>query len=277
MNASEKTTEQLQQKSLRLWPGIVIVILQWLIWFVIPVFVPDAATIGVFGGVLGGIALLIWWLFFSRAPRRERWIALIITVVAFVAISKILDQSIARSMMGLLFAIYSIPVLSLAFVGWALLSRRFSNTLRRVTMVATIVVTLGAWAFIRTNGMDGQGGQFFTWRWASTAEGRLLAKAKNQLVASLPSDSAMLITEAECPGFRGPNRDGIVKGVQIKTDWSKTPPTEMWRRSVGPGCSSFAIQGKLLFTQEQRGEYEMVTCYNLDTGAPVWKIGRAHV
>jgi outer membrane protein assembly factor BamB len=63
----------------------------------------------------------------------------------------------------------------------------------------------------------------------------------------------------------------VIRGVQIATDWSQSPPAQLWRRPIGPGWSSFAVSGDLLYTQEQRGADEVVSCYRVSTGEAVWR------
>ena len=127
MNTSTATNEPIQQRPLRLWPGVVIVIFQWLIRFAVPAILPNAIAFGIFGGLLLGLAVVVWCIFFSRAPRSERWLAVALMIAALAVTSQFVHKSIATAMMGLMFTVYSIPVLSLAFVAWAVACSRLSG------------------------------------------------------------------------------------------------------------------------------------------------------
>jgi outer membrane protein assembly factor BamB len=223
----------------------------------------------VFGALACGLAVFVWWLFFSRAPWVERVGAVVLMVVAVIATKRVVHPSIAGGMMGMMLPVYAIPALSLALVAWAVATRRLSGGLRRASLVAAVVLACGVFTLLRTGGITGEADSDFAWRWSQTPEERLLSQAGSSPAAP-QSAPAAAETGADWPGFRGPERDGAVRGVRIATDWSKSPPVELWRRPVGPGWSSFAVRGGRLYTQEQRGEDEVVTCYNVNTGAPVW-------
>jgi outer membrane protein assembly factor BamB len=260
-----------EQKPLRLWPGVLAVVLQWLAWMVLPTIAPEAAFYGIVGGVLGGgLVVVLWWLFLSRAPWPERVGALVLMPVALVATSRLVHPSIANGAMGMMLPLYAIPVLCLALVAWAVACGRLSRGPRRGTLVVTILLACGVFTLLRTGGMSGDGDADLHWRWTPTPEERLLAGAGSE-PAPPPPPLAVVKAAAPWPGFRGPDRDGVVRGVRIATDWSRSPPVELWRRAVGPGWSSFAVQGDLFYTQEQRGDDEVVACYQLATGRSVWR------
>jgi outer membrane protein assembly factor BamB len=63
----------------------------------------------------------------------------------------------------------------------------------------------------------------------------------------------------------------VVHAARIETDWAALPPVQLWRHAVGPGWSSFAVDGEVFYTQEQRGEGEIVGAYKLSTGEPLWR------
>ena len=155
------------RKPLRLWPGVAIVILQWLVTYAVPLIAPDAevfslpvGVLAVMGGALGGLAIVIWWLLFSRAHWSERVGAIILMIVAVPATRLLVHESIAAAGMGMLLYISSIPYLSLALVAWAVVTRRLTDGVRRVALVAAIVVACVPWTLLRTAGVGGAGSEF---------------------------------------------------------------------------------------------------------------------
>jgi outer membrane protein assembly factor BamB len=293
-------------KPLRLWPGVVAAVLTLLVKL-LSLVVPGMEVWGILSGVAGALIVIVWWLFFSRAPWSERIGALIVMIVAAFATKFVVHPSIAGGLMGRMVYVYAVPTtLGPAFVAWAVATRRLSDGLRRATMVATILLACGVWMLIRTEGVKGEAVAQLKWRWTPTAEDRLLAQAKDEpdpippapaapenptvspaakpeatstavpAAAAVPAPAVATADKpvrlaGDWPGFRGRERNGVVRGVRLETDWTKSQPVQLWKRPIGPGWSSFAVHGDLIYTQEQRGEHEVVSGYRLTTGEPVWR------
>ena len=264
-----QTDQPSPRKPLRLWPGVLIVVLQLLGMFVLPLVAPGAAIFGMLGGAVGALAILVWWVFFSRARWFERVGAVVLMIVAIVVTRFVLHPSVAGAGMGFLFPVYGLMSMSIALVVGVVVSRRLPDGARRAVLAAFILLACVAWSLVRTGGITGDADSDLAWRWSQTPEERLLARTGDEASAR-PAAPAAALTGADWPGFRGPERDGVVRGVRIATDWSASPPKELWRRPIGPGWSSFAVRGDRLYTQEQRGGDEVVACYNTTDGKPVW-------
>jgi outer membrane protein assembly factor BamB len=308
-------------KSLRLWPGIVFVTLEWLLWTVFPLVAPaEQAVLGMLGGAACGLVVLLWWLFFSRAPWVERLGALALMILAVPVAYRFAHQSVTTAAMGNLLMILSIPAMTLALVVWAVASQRLSSGRRRAWMAVAISLACASLGLVRIGGVSGDGVFDIHWRWTPTPEDRLLARVGNEPLTAAPTAAATptekpappepiapapataspvpavvkapatkesaapataattaapVVSErefkrAEWPGFRGPGRDSNIRGVRIETDWDHTPPVALWHKPIGPGWSSFAINGDVFYTQEQRGDDEIVSAYHVKTGEPVW-------
>jgi outer membrane protein assembly factor BamB len=264
-------TTQSSLRPLRVWPGVVAVALQWFLWLALPRLVPDTAALGMIGGIVGGgLAVMVWWAFFSRVPKVERWGALTLMIVVAFATRPFLDVSIQGGMMRMMFGFMVVPTFCLALVLWAVVAKGLPQAARRVALLGAILAGSAVWAAVRTDGVMGEGQSQLAWRWTPSPEQKLLAADPVVLAAAAPIVETTTVVEkaplvetpvarmaGSWPGFRGPNRDDRVTGVRIRTDWGQSPPKEMWRRAVGPAWSSFAVGEGLIYTQEQRGEFEV--------------------
>jgi outer membrane protein assembly factor BamB len=281
--------------------------------FAVPALFPPLAFYGIMGGPLLALVVILWWLFFSRAPWVERLMGVGLLVVSLFITARLVHESVAGAGMGMMFYMFGLPVLASALVVWAVLSRHLEAGTRRVTLVAAMAIACGLMTTLRLDGISGTGGIDWEWRWTPTAEEALLARIAEEPEPVPPAPAPSLIeppateaeettadtasqapdatvavardeseaspanaaqparTEAEWPGFRGPHRDSVVRGSRIETDWTKSPPVELWRRAVGPGWSSFAVDGDRFYTQEQLGDDEIVSCYDVRTGQPIWR------
>lgn len=137
---------------------------------------------------------------------------------------------------------------------------------KRLAVLIVLAATLAAfWQVIRIEGLSGDAEVVFGFRATTPPAALSTTVAANAAQATTlepgPNDFAQ---------YLGPSRDGRLPKATFDDNWSASPPNELWRHRVGEGWGGFAVVGSLAFTQEQRGEFETVVCYDLATGEERW-------
>ncbi|MEM9412577.1 MAG: PQQ-binding-like beta-propeller repeat protein [Planctomycetota bacterium] len=166
---------------------------------------------------------------------------------------------------------FTIPSATSAFVFSLYLFRRTSFLARSRISLAIVASVFMAWTQFRMQGVDGDLNSEFCWRWGTTDEEIFLKKHRpgtesNEILENI------VVSQGDCPEFREIFRDGVVRGQSIQLEWPELGLTELWRQRVGPGWSSFAVVDDWVFTQEQRGDEEVISAYSAQSGNERWNI-----
>jgi hypothetical protein len=197
-----ETNERTLRKPLRLWPGVVAVVLLWLARFGVKAVVPGFTgfQLAMMWGLGAALAVVLWWAFFSRAPWSERLGAIVLMIVGLVGTWHIRHES-----MGPLWLVgYAVPGLCLALVAGAAATRRLPDGPRRATMAAIILLACGVWALVRTEGISGDHVAEFGWRFAKSPEERLLAQVGPEPAPRSSAPAAESPKERPTPQTGGP-------------------------------------------------------------------------
>lgn len=185
-------------------------------------------------------------------------------LLAGVSVWMFATGHVARSFAAIIFALLW---LLLTGIWWAMRvkGRKLARLVSLVAVIAIIVA--GFKLLLRYEGSaDGSAMPKFTWKWSKTSAPKEIASATQPAVDLSPLPAGL----ADSPRFMGPKGDGIVAAADFETDWKAHPPREVWRKEIGVGWSGFSIAGRRAITQEQRGEMECVTCYDIASGALLW-------
>jgi outer membrane protein assembly factor BamB len=270
-SASTQTTEPSSNRPSanpiwpRVWPAVGLIVLLWLARIIPAVFTPENVMLQMIGAMwapmLVTACLAVWWLFFSRVTWSSRFLGLL----AAVGLGIGAWFATHSSMTPVVLIVFALPVVVTAWVLWLFITPFLQWQPRFVGLLVVVLLSWGFWDTLRFLGVTGTFSPDFNWRWTLTSEERMAAAQ-----ASEATGAGLTAGAGDWLGFRGVDRDGILKGVTIATDWDKNQPKELWRREVGPGWSSFVVVGHRLFTQEQIRADELVTCYDTETGDKVW-------
>lgn len=207
-----------------------------------------------------------------RARRRRRfpgpW-CLAVVALALVTLVLLRTRTLGAA---LELAAVNVATLVLACVAagaifvWFSFFSAYSRPWRWGLSGACVLAVIAAIACLRIDDVDGDlVPRRVSFRWQPQADQQLARLAAEAAAVDLQTTTA-----DDFPQFLGPRRDARLTGIRLRRDWPAQTPRLVWRREIGAGWSSFAVVNGFAVTMEQRGDEELVTCYELATGTPRW-------
>ncbi len=195
--------------------------------------------------------------------RRLPWLCVLLAIAGGVALNWLAAEADH--------AIVNVLTFLLSVAGWlflvlALMLSRLPRLWWLTALFGPILAMVVLFSLYRIERLDGELNPQFRSRWQTAQP---LPKAKSTATA-IPAER-WESRPTDFPQFLGKNRDGMLAGPEIEDDWQANPPEIAWKVPVGDGWSSFAVQGDVAITMEQRGEQEWVTAYDLQSGQLWWK------
>lgn len=262
-------------KPLRLWPAAAVLVLYWTPHFVVPqleTFYFVGFLFKLASSVLLAIFFLAWWWTNRRVSLRSRLFGFLLMVGGGLIVEPLCHESVGW--WGLLLS--GLPVVLTAWVLWMIVAKTICPSWQWVGSVAVVAAALSYFTLIRIDGLDSNLKADLQWRWHPSPEELFLAE-KERMSDGAPdpgklphAGESVSQNPGDWPAFRGRDRDGVIHGITIATDWNTHPPRLLWRQRVGPAWSSVIVVGDRLYTQEQRGQLEAVVCYDAQTGRELW-------
>lgn len=206
----------------------------------------------------------------ASKPRPMRWwMPVVIIIIAVTLITSLTQAAELPIVKKILFGALTVIGSLLLLLVWFLFLSAFRWRTRIFTLAAVALILFGFSRLVRIDGStNGSGIPRLAWKWAPRPSGVVMPQ-----VAAFPP-TAKPVNEVKAafpyPGLLGSDRSGCIHGLTLEHDWVSHPPEQLWRQPVGLGWSGFAVVDSYAVTQEQRGENELVVCYELATGRTLW-------
>jgi len=159
-------------------------------------------------------------------------------------------------------------VVAIALLVWWTFLSRVPGRLRLSITFGLVGLTCVGAALFRVRGVSGDLLPILEPRWTKRPLPEAVAVNQSSTIPALNTSNAS--TNLAFPQFLGPDRNGVLVGPMLETNWLAHPPEILWRQHIGAAWSGFVIIGDACITQEQRGTDECVTAYQIRTGKPIW-------